>query len=360
MIKFLFMNEDNRKNGLHNMTSDTTGAGSLPLPQNKTAPARDTDSISSYLSESTHTPEEGEDVVADNIDFEKLLQPSSSDYYYSDVNLSNRQLLDKVKSVRRYKKNSFSRSHSLDLDASKHLSERLRASAYRGPEPLRRDGSTLTSALKRGSQCDRCDVSDAESVAPTETQASQSRRFSFSCVDVREYERVAGDNPCVSKGVPLSIGWGYCQHGSIDLEEYEFNRGPARDKIEMVVPPDVRTEILRDEFGVPDRDMIAAMKEVTVTRKQRGHTVGAEPFEGLTEVAQSAKRKFKRFVKRTSNAKEQEKMRAQAQQHALNKYSKAQKNPEGAGVGKITNCSKVALSDGQSELDISDISSIAR
>lgn len=325
-------------------TSDTTGAGSLALPQDKAAPAREVDSLPSH---SSHTSEAG-DAVADSIDFEKLLQPSSSEYYYSDANHNNRQLLDKVK----IKKNkSFCRSMSLDHDASEHLSERLRASAYRGPEPLRRDGSSLKSAMKRGSQCD---VSvDADSGTDSR---SRSGACSFSCVDIREYERVAGDNPCVTKGVPLAIGWGYCQHGSIDLEEYEFNRGPPRDKIEMMVPADVRKEILRDEFGVPTQDMVAAMKEVTITKKQRVHTLGAEPFEGITEVAQSARRKLKRLVKGTSTAKEDEKMHAKAQQYALQKYSKAQTNPEGAGVGKTNNCPKIAPSNSQAWVDTSGIS----
>lgn len=296
--------------------SNSNSNGALPAPQAKAAPAR----APPTPNQSPHTCV-GDD-IADHVDFKKLLQPSSSEYYYSDANRVNRQLLDKMGSM----KSSF-----LDLSAhvglprhsrASMLSERLKASSYRGPAPLKRDGSFVRSAMRRGSTAVTLGLSaSADSLASAEAGSDAPRkRCSFACVDIREYERVAGDNPCVSRGVPLSIGWGYCQHESIALNEYEFNRGPPRDKIEMMVPSDIRKQILQDEFGVSIDEMNAAMREVTITKKHRKHTDGVEPFEGLTEVAQSAKRKFKRLVKGTSTAKEQEAMWHQAQQNALKEY----------------------------------------
>lgn len=296
---------------LDDVTSDATGP--LLLSQDRTsgrAPAREALSIKS---------DDADDVV-NTIDFNKLLQPSSSDYYYSNANLSNRQLLEKVRSKKSLSPNT--KNGHLPQAGASLLNKRLQASSYRGPQPLRKDGSSLRSAIKKASRrpISRCCTS-ADSLAPLEeendSQARMARRCVFSCVQIREHERIAGDNPCVTKGVPLSIGWGYYQHNSIDLEEYEFNRGPPRDKIEMMVPPDIRHQILRDEFGVSISDINAAKKEAFVTKKQRQSTLGAEPFEGWLEVAQSTKRKLKRFVKGTSTAKEEEKIWAQAQKNAI-------------------------------------------
>ncbi len=132
------------------------------------------------------------------------------------------------------------------------------------------------------------------------------RRCAFSCVDIREHERIAGDNPCVSSGVPLSIGWGYYQHQSIPLDNYELNKGPPRDKVEMMVPADVRKSMLRDEFGVSLKEITTAERVANITKGQRRQTIATEHLD-VNDVVQSAKRKFLRIVKKkTSN--EQDKL----------------------------------------------------
>ena len=132
------------------------------------------------------------------------------------------------------------------------------------------------------------------------------RRCAFSCVDIREHERIAGDNPCVSSGVPLSIGWGYYQHKSIPLDNYELNKGLPRDKVEMMVPADVRKSMLRDEFGVSLKEITIAEREANITKGQRRHTIASEHVD-VNDVVQSAKRKFLRLVKK-KNPNEQDKL----------------------------------------------------
>lgn len=299
---------------LDHITSD--GNGSLVLPQDKSSGLSPREALS--------VKSDFADDVISSIDFNKLLQPSSSDYYYSNANLSNRQLLEKMKSKKSVSQHTVNGHLPPSPQArASLLRKRLEASSYRGPEPRHKDGSPLKSAMKntsrrKESQC----LTSTDSLAPQEEENHSNipmvRRCVFSCIDIREHERVAGDNPCVTKGVPLSIGWGYYQHSSIKLEEYEFNRGPPRDKIEMMVPPSIRHQILRDEFGVSTSDINASIKEANITKKQRKSTLGAEPLEGWLEAAQSTKRKFKRFVKGTSTAKEEEKIWAQAERNALN------------------------------------------
>jgi len=313
-------------------------------------PARQGTSVSSLLSrDSSHASGEGEWCnfvanttadVAENVDVEKLLQPSSSKYYYSDANRSNRQLLDavgRVPPMLGQVRNKKTLHRGLSLDAASILSERSQKSSYRGPTPLRRNGSAVPSALKR-------------------KPSAGKTTCSFSCVDIREYERVAGDNPCVRQGVPLAIGWAYRQHGSIDLEDYESHRGPPRDKVEMLVPAGVRERLLRDEFRVPAGDLADAVRGVELAKKQRGRTESAERFEGLAEAAECARRRLRRLRKGTSKGKEEEAVWAEARRNALQKHLEAQATPGDAGKGKGSGCPSVAppKPNGHSWADMTD------
>eukprot|EP00571_Detonula_confervacea_P000419 CAMPEP_0172314196 /NCGR_PEP_ID=MMETSP1058-20130122/21921_1 /TAXON_ID=83371 /ORGANISM="Detonula confervacea, Strain CCMP 353" /LENGTH=529 /DNA_ID=CAMNT_0013027999 /DNA_START=360 /DNA_END=1949 /DNA_ORIENTATION=+ len=301
------------------------------------------------------------DNVANFVNFSKLLQPGSSKYYYSQANHSNRQKFEKVKSKKQLS------VHSLLLDDSAHskvsmLSGISRVSSYRGPKPLKKDGSLPKSLMKTNRAAPNGIVSTDSLPSPEGGDEPKVRRCSFSSVDIREHERVAGDNPCVSSGVPLSLGWGHYQHQSIRLVDYELNKGPSRDKIEMMVPPNVRKEMLHAGFGVSISDMNAAIREVNITKRQRRHTVATEHMEGWSEVLQSAKRKFGRFVKRTSTTKEVEKVWAQAHKSAMSEYLETHgkgslgQSPETAGVGSINKGPKIAPENNGEEAPFLEIS----
>lgn len=255
--------------------------------------------------------------VSNYINFDKLLDPESNSHYgYSEANRSQRQLLEKIKKKKRD-------SGVNPLDVSTHrlrfnvLSDRVHESAYRGPAPLTKDGTQVKPVIKglaRGSTVSTASGLSIESLMDgVGRNQTTLKRCSFSCVDIREHERIAGDNPCVSKGVPLSIGWGFYQHDPINLDTYEANKGPPRDKIEMMVPEDIRKQMLLQEFKVSLNEINAAIKSVNISKKQRRQTIANEHLEGWEEVMQSAKRKLNRFTKKTSKSKEEEKLWEDAQ-----------------------------------------------
>jgi len=261
--------------------------------------------------------------VSNYINFDKLLDPESNTHYgYSEANRSQRQLLDKIKKKRREKDIN-------PLDVSTHrlrfsvLHDRLSESAYRGPTPLTKNGTQLKPVIKALSRSSTglgsgSSIASVPSLGDGEKEDGSKPRLTrcaFSCVDIREHERIPGDNPCVSKGVPLSIGWGFYQHDPINLDTYEANKGPPRDKIEMMVPEEVRKQMLIQEFNVSLNEINAAIKSVNISKRQRRQTIANEHLEGWEEAMQSAKRKFNRFTKKTSKAKEEEKLWADAQNH---------------------------------------------
>ena len=328
------------------------------------------DRSKSWNPPSTNPPStKGED-VANFVNIAKL-EPGSSQYYYTPANRKNRQVLEKIGSTRSLKK----KKDTSVLDDSTHskvsiLTERSRRSSYRGPTPLKKDGSVVRGVMRHQSSYHSNDgrsrdaLSSADSLPSPEKEkvGGGLKRCSFSSVDIREHERVAGDNPCVTSGVPLSIGWGYYQHDSISLDDYEFNRGPPRDKIEMMVPAGIRRQMLRDEFDVTIAEINAAMREVNVTKRQRRHTVATEHMEGWSEVTQSAKRKFSRFMKKTSTKKEEEKMWERAHKQALSEYLSKNgegslgKNPQSAGVGSINKGPRIVPEENGGEVPCTEIS----
>jgi hypothetical protein len=286
--------------------------------------------------------------VANYIDIKKVVGKNESNYYYTPKNRSTRQKIEKIKKTK-------NRPKEVDnLDTSQHtrisvLGGCAQRSSYFGPTPKRKDGSFVEGILKdraffirRSSLYSQLSTASESAAHPEKLRRPSIKRgVSFSSIDIREHERIAGDNPCVSSGVPLAIGWRSFQHDPIPLDAYETAKGPPRDKIEMMVPAGIRRSMLRDEFKVPIADINAAMKSVNITKRNRAHTVASEHLEGWQEVAQSAKRKFKRLINKTSTKKEEaalwEEAHKAATQSFLKKYGKDAlgANPEDAGAGEI-------------------------
>ena len=102
-------------------------------------------------------------------------------------------------------------AHARRRALKEHLKARIEAGAREG-------------VLHRG---------EGRHVGGQEDAAAPPRRCTFGDVDVREHERIAGDNPCVRRGVPLGLGWGYRQHRSMSLDQFEHHRGPPRDKVNI-------------------------------------------------------------------------------------------------------------------------------
>mmetsp|Transcript_1707 Transcript_1707/g.2720 ORF Transcript_1707/g.2720 Transcript_1707/m.2720 type:complete len:387 (+) Transcript_1707:150-1310(+) len=117
----------------------------------------------------------------------------------------------------------------------------------------------------------------------------------FHKVVIREYERTLGDNPSVRRGPAISIGWRHASECIIlDLEEYESTRPPRRSKIEIIVPERVRYDLLK-EYGFTSRDIMAATKEINITRKKRAQTAhSTEKTERAHFVLEKAGRKLKK------------------------------------------------------------------
>ncbi len=263
------------------------------------------------------------DNVANYISITKIFDKNEKNYYYSESNFKARKKYEKF-----FKRNKSKSSHDLEnLDQSIHsrvslVKHCISASSYQGPPPVKKDGSAVESIIKkRNTWTSQTRISSTQRSSGSSSGTRFKSNITFSNVDIREYERIAGDNPCVRGGVPLSIGWANIQHEPIPLDDYENAKGPPRDKIEIIVPESVRRSMLRDEFKVSVPDLNASMKTVTIAKRQRANTLASEHLEVFQEVVEVAKRKFKRMVgKAVSTRKQAEELWQASHDAAMAEY----------------------------------------
>jgi hypothetical protein len=128
------------------------------------------------------------------------------------------------------------------------------------------------------------------------------RSVSFVEVKIREYERVLGDNPSVTSGPPLSIGWRHSPTPLImSLDDYESGKGSPRSSSEYLVPKLVREAMLREHADVTRRDMVNAVRAVQKEKAQRRKTVVNLGMAATEERIEGVRRKMFSMLKRSSS-----------------------------------------------------------
>lgn len=74
--------------------------------------------------------------------------------------------------------------------------------------------------------------------------ASEDKHVSFSCLSIREYALIIGDNPSCSSGVPTALGWDHTDDITFDIDCYENHRGPRRSIPQLKMGSNYRRELL--------------------------------------------------------------------------------------------------------------------
>lgn len=128
------------------------------------------------------------------------------------------------------------------------------------------------------------------------------RSVAFDQVIIREYERVLGDNPSVTCGPPLSIGWRYSPIPlQMSIDDYEDGKGFPRTSAEFLVPKSVREVMLKEHAEVSRRKMVDAVRTIQKEKAQRRRTVVNLSMAPTEECIEGVKRKVKSIVSRKSS-----------------------------------------------------------
>lgn len=133
------------------------------------------------------------------------------------------------------------------------------------------------------------------------TKLGLQRTVSFTNVNIREYERILGDNPSVTGGPPLSIGWRHTLEPiTMKLDDYEGGKGSPRSSSEYLVPKAVREKLLKEHACVSRRDMATTVRSIQKEKAKRRKTVTNLNLAGAEELLENVRRNIKTILKPSS------------------------------------------------------------
>lgn len=79
---------------------------------------------------------------------------------------------------------------------------------------------------------------------PSITHKSEKKSVQFHSLHIRTYNRVVGDHPCCTTGLPITLGWDYNDLITVAIDEYETRRRPRKNRRDMKLDCDSRWQIL--------------------------------------------------------------------------------------------------------------------
>ena len=153
-------------------------------------------------------------------------------------------------------------------------------------------------------------------------KTSISRSVSFASVNIREYERILGDNPSCTSGPPIGIGWRFSQDSIlVSVDDFEEGKGDTpRSSSEYLVPKAVRERLLKEHTDVSRRDIAGAVRAIQKQKSQRRKTVVNLGMQGTEEKVEIVRRSLQKVFKtRKSYAVEERKLWDDAHERAVEK-----------------------------------------
>mmetsp|Transcript_38259 Transcript_38259/g.80506 ORF Transcript_38259/g.80506 Transcript_38259/m.80506 type:complete len:302 (-) Transcript_38259:221-1126(-) len=217
----------------------------------------------------------------------------------------------------------------------------VRASSYAGPMPMGLNGFPLRGCIKSSMASTLSVASDFSDQMSSSDQRSCSsgHRVSFSHVELREYCRQVGDNPSVSSGCPLSIGWKFNKRGKVDIDSYEADLDRDPVPCERLSAQE-REKLLTEIGGASQSQIMQGRIQAYFDYKMRAETLEkigglrhyktVGPRERLLIMKESAARKIDRARKGTSPLEEQRKLWDNAKEAA--RRSSAQPVRQGTAI----------------------------
>eukprot|EP00551_Chaetoceros_affinis_P012787 CAMPEP_0203667992 /NCGR_PEP_ID=MMETSP0090-20130426/4712_1 /ASSEMBLY_ACC=CAM_ASM_001088 /TAXON_ID=426623 /ORGANISM="Chaetoceros affinis, Strain CCMP159" /LENGTH=461 /DNA_ID=CAMNT_0050532303 /DNA_START=142 /DNA_END=1527 /DNA_ORIENTATION=- len=155
--------------------------------------------------------------------------------------------------------------------------------------------------------------SDIDSLGSNLTNSSsvttEKLRVRFDQVTVREHYMIAGDNPEIARGPPITIAWKHNHEQTYDFEYFEHRRAPQRRlRTQMKMPPFIREDILI-KSGYSYKEIREVTKEAAIIRRQRRRSIDLEHTDNVVEKVESIKKIFGRPFRSKEEKEEEMKMK---------------------------------------------------
>lgn len=196
-----------------------------------------------------------------------LVKRSSSSLSHTDSSLENSGLSEAIRSSSPTSGSIFGKTDNASEEREfVSLSSIARAKSM--PADLPPSKLPRKPSLKKISSFGRLKPMDENSKAGGGVKPN----VSFSNLQIRQYDVTLGDNPSVSHGPPLSLGWEYRQEEVVPLEKYEKARSlkcPRRKSSQLLMSYNVRKYLLLKTAGFSKTELREAMKQVEKIQKER-------------------------------------------------------------------------------------------
>ena len=121
------------------------------------------------------------------------------------------------------------------------------------------------------------------------------RKVVFSEVHLRQYERILCDNPGVSSGPALGVGWRYKPQTPVSVDDFEKKRGTRRGKTDLLMSRDHREKLVR-RMGHSEREIAEMIRSVNKTKNQRRQTLNNLGVEKMEVAVETAKKRLKSLL----------------------------------------------------------------
>ena len=138
------------------------------------------------------------------------------------------------------------------------------------------------------------DVDLHQSRQTHDTSLVEGRRVVFGNIQVREYNRIIGDNPSVRVGVPVSLDWQFSELPEMSVDDYENSRPPYKSMLRL--SSITRRNILMNVWGFSEEDIAEADKEIQKIKRRQSRGPASAAIETTTRKAGGVGRKLRKGI----------------------------------------------------------------
>jgi len=109
------------------------------------------------------------------------------------------------------------------------------------------------------------------------------RSVSWNTIQINTHEVVLGENPAVSVGPPLSLGWALWHTERLSIDDYEAHRPERRRSDGLRIPRGERERLLMQEFGVARSYLLEMTQRINKIKMYRRVNAKRGPLEAMQD-----------------------------------------------------------------------------